>query len=96
MNAAVKLVAVVFVATPLVGFAQDEVKLSCIKDIVFSQEFLANYPKAGAACREVVMRDGAKWARFDANVDNNDLTCLQFGERLPEHTFEFIGTRHGS
>ncbi|MEJ1964941.1 MAG: hypothetical protein WDO56_26760 [Gammaproteobacteria bacterium] len=68
MNAAVKLVAVAFVATPLVGLAQDEVKLSCIKDIVYSQEFLAHYPKAGAACREVLVRDGTKWARFDADV----------------------------
>lgn len=41
---------------------------SCISNIVFSQEFLARYPRAGGACREVKMEKGMKWARFDANV----------------------------
>jgi hypothetical protein len=56
-----------FALAPLVGLA-DEPKLSCIKDVTYSQEFLAKYPKAGAACREVVMKDGQKWIRFDAHV----------------------------
>ena len=67
MNARMSLMLGVLVATPFVAVAQ-EPKLSCIKDIVYSQEFLARYPKAGAACREVVMKDGTKWARFDADV----------------------------
>ncbi len=51
------------------AFGQEEAgRLSCIKDITYSQEFLARYPKAGAACREVVMRDGGKWIRFEADV----------------------------
>ena len=41
---------------------------SCISHITFSQEFLERYPKAGAACREVKVENGEKWARFDANV----------------------------
>jgi hypothetical protein len=41
---------------------------SCISNIVFSQEFLARYPDAGSACREVKVKDGQKWARFDADV----------------------------
>jgi hypothetical protein len=41
---------------------------SCINHIVFSQEFLARYPNAGGACREVKVEDGQKWARFDADV----------------------------
>lgn len=41
---------------------------SCINHIVFSQEFLARYPYAGGACREVKVEDGQKWARFDADV----------------------------
>lgn len=41
---------------------------SCINHITFSQEFLAKYPQAGGACREVKVEDGEKWARFDANV----------------------------
>lgn len=68
MNVAVKLAAVAFVGMPVVGMAQNESGLSCIKDVVYSQEFLARYPNAGAACREVVMKDGQKWARFDADV----------------------------
>ncbi|HEU4624543.1 MAG TPA: hypothetical protein VFS52_07270 [Steroidobacteraceae bacterium] len=41
---------------------------SCLNKIVFSQEFLAKYPNAGKACREVVTKNGKKYARFDANV----------------------------
>lgn len=54
MNAQVKLAAGLVVVMPLIGFADDQPKLSCTKDIVYSQEFLAHYPKAGAAC--------AKWS----------------------------------
>ncbi len=68
MNARMKLAVFALTAIPLVGAAADQPKLSCIKDITFSQEFLERYPKAGAACHEVVMKDGQKWARFDANV----------------------------
>jgi len=65
---AVSLVATVLAATPMIGMAQSQPRLSCVKDVVYSQEFLARYPKAGAACRQVVMKDGQKWVRFDANV----------------------------
>ena len=41
---------------------------SCISNIVFSHEFLARYPNAGGACREVKVENGHKWARFDADV----------------------------
>lgn len=41
---------------------------SCIGNIVFSQDFLARYPNAGGACREVKVENGHKWARFDAHV----------------------------
>jgi hypothetical protein len=68
MKAIVKMILVVLSAAPLVSLAEDAPKLSCIKNITFSQEFLARYPQAGAACREIVMKDGQKWARFDAEV----------------------------
>ena len=68
MNARMSLMLGVLVATPFVAVAADAPTMSCLKDIVYSQEFLARYPKAGAACREVVMKDGTKWARFDADV----------------------------
>jgi hypothetical protein len=41
---------------------------NCISNITFSQEFLARYPQAGGACREVKVENGQKWARFDASV----------------------------
>jgi hypothetical protein len=53
---------------PLVGAAADDAKLSCLKDFTFSQDFLARHPNAGAVCREVVMKNGQKWARFDGRV----------------------------
>jgi hypothetical protein len=68
MKAVLKLSLIVLVGAPLAVLADEAPKLSCIKDITYSQEFLSRYPKAGAACREVVMKDGKKWVRFDADV----------------------------
>jgi hypothetical protein len=34
----------------------------------YSQEFLAKFPNAGAACNEVVKANGQKWVRFNAEV----------------------------
>jgi hypothetical protein len=42
-------------------------KASC-SDIQWSPAFLTDYPKAPAACREVVVRDGVKYAKFDGKV----------------------------
>ena len=67
-----------FALAPLVGVADEPTKLSCIKDVSFSQEFLTKYPKAGAACREVVLKDGQKWVRFSGHVvkvSGNDVTA---------------------
>lgn len=68
MSTHVKLALVALAIAPVVAFADDTPKLSCLTDIVFSQEFLQKYPNAGAACKEVVLKEGKKWARFDANV----------------------------
>jgi hypothetical protein len=67
MNAGAKLAMLVLAVTPAAGLADDQSKLSC-KDVTYSEEFLAHYPKAGAACREVTMKDGEKWVRFEADV----------------------------
>jgi len=73
--------AIVLSVAPLVCLAGEEAgqpQLSCIKDITYSHEFLAKYPKAGAACREVAMKDGTKWVRFEAEVTRikgNQLTA---------------------
>jgi hypothetical protein len=72
MNVRVKLAALVLAVSPLSAVAQDQPpngsKLSCVTGITYSQEFLSRYPRAGAACREVQMRNGEKWVRFDAKV----------------------------
>jgi hypothetical protein len=72
MNVGVKLAGLVLAVSPLAAVAQDqppgEHKLSCVKDVVYSQEFLSRFPRAGAYCREVQMRNGEKWVRFDAQV----------------------------
>ena len=58
----------VLLAVPLTGVAQQQ--LSCVKDIVYSPEFVAKYPRAGSACNEVIVSKGEKWARFNAEVKN--------------------------
>ena len=68
MKARVQWILLALTAMPLVSAAADEPKLSCLKDFTFSQDFLHRHPKAGAACREVMLKDGQKWARFDARV----------------------------
>jgi hypothetical protein len=48
--------------------SKDEPKKDCISNFVFSQDFLSRHPNAGAVCREVVVKDGQKWARFEGRV----------------------------
>ena len=48
--------------------AEGQTSSNCLGNITFSHEFLARYPNAGAACREVKVENGQKWARFDAEV----------------------------
>jgi len=58
--------------------AEGQTSSSCINNFTFSQEFFTRYPNAGAACREVKVENGHKWARFDANVvttGRNQLTA---------------------
>ena len=73
MKTTVKLAAAVLMGIPLAGVAQN---LSCTHDIVYSQQFLAKFPRAGAACNEVVMAGGEKWARFNAEVKKRQGTHL--------------------
>jgi hypothetical protein len=61
------LTVLVLVATPLAGVAAQP-KLNCVNDITYDAKFLQQYRNAPAACREVVIRNGQKWARFEANV----------------------------
>jgi hypothetical protein len=70
MKATAKLVATMFVGIPLAGVAQES-KLTCVNDVTYNQEFLAKFPKAGAACQEVKLTNGQKWIRFNAEVKQN-------------------------
>ena len=77
MRTSVKLAIAVLIEIPLTGVAQEQPKLTCVNDITYSQEFLAKFPNAGAACNEVVMANGQKWVRFNAKVkqvEGNHLT----------------------
>jgi len=94
MGTGTKALILIAATASLPVLAQEETgKLSCIKDITYSQEFLARYPKAGAACREVVMRDGEKWVRFEADVvkvDGNHVTTDfmdTYGNQVARLTF---------
>jgi hypothetical protein len=66
-----KLALALFVGLPVVVLAQDQPKLNCVKDVKYSQEFLAKFPDAGASCQDVKLMQGEKWVRFDAVVRSN-------------------------
>jgi hypothetical protein len=70
MKLPMQLAVAILIGMPLCGLAQSQTQhLSCIKDITFSQEFLAKYPDAPAACQEVVEANGQKWARFNGTTE---------------------------
>lgn len=96
MKIPVKLIIAALTLSPVVATAEDAPKLSCISDFVYSQEFLQRYPNAGAACREVVMKGGEKWARFDANVlgvKGEEVTAtFTSSHDLPLATVTFVAT----
>jgi hypothetical protein len=71
MSTGKKFATIVLSVLPLTCLADtqgEQPKLSCIKDFTFSQEFLARHPRAGAACREVAIKNGTKWVRFEAEI----------------------------
>ncbi len=71
MKTTVKLATAVLIGISLGSVAQGQPKLSCVNDVVYSKEFLAKFPDAGAACQEVQVVRGEKWVRFDAEVKHN-------------------------
>lgn len=52
---------------PMLGFAAESPVELC-SDIKWSADFLKDYPKAPAACRQVVVKNGMKYAQFDGHV----------------------------
>jgi hypothetical protein len=98
---ALKIGLAALAALPLIAYAQGQTKLgegqsssSCLDHIVFSQQFLRRYPRAGAACREVKVEKGQKWARFDADVvrvtGNRVVASFidRYGHRVSSITFD--------
>ena len=55
------------VALPAAAFALEPPKETCA-NIKWNQEFLREYPKAPVACREVVVKNGVKYAMFKGAV----------------------------
>src|SRR5262245_40121740 len=68
MNMRTRLLGLALAAVPFVAGAAEGEKLSCINDVTYSQTFLSQFPNAGAACREVVVKQGEKWIRFTSRV----------------------------
>lgn len=99
MNACVTLIGLSLAITPLVGTAQSQPqsqsqsKLKC-SDVTYNEEFLKHYPRVGAACREVTVKNGEKWVRFDAKiakVDKDQFTADfldDFGHQVEEVVFK--------
>jgi hypothetical protein len=54
-------------ATAAVPTTIDTTTNSC-STILWNPAFLADFPKAAAACREVTVKDGVKYAKFDGKV----------------------------
>jgi hypothetical protein len=61
------LVCVAALGTSMAISADAPVALKC-SDITWNAELLAKYPRTPAACLEVAVRDGKKYARFEAKV----------------------------
>jgi hypothetical protein len=59
-------VGAVLIATPATLAA--DAKAPACNDVTYDAEFLAAYPRAGAACQEVVEANGKRAVRFTATV----------------------------
>ena len=55
------------IALALLVAGPAQAQLTC-DELVFDAEARANYPEVNEACLEVVVRDGANYARFHARV----------------------------
>lgn len=97
-----KTLALSVIAVPAIAFAADAPpilkapKESC-SNIEWSPAFLKEYPKAPAACREVIVKDGIKFATFNGKVSKvgHDFVQVQVSDvaGIPISTIAFqMGT----
>jgi hypothetical protein len=77
--ASAALLGALALSTPAVAADAAKAGPTCF-DVVFDPEFLAAYPRAAAACQEVVMNNGKKTVRFTATVAKvkKDFISLNF------------------
>jgi len=65
--AAVMLACVTALGTSIAVAAEHPAGPTCM-DIKWNAQLLKDFPRAPVACQEIVVRDGKKYARFDAEV----------------------------
>lgn len=96
-----KTLALSVIAVPAIAFAVDAPIVKAPKelcsDIEWSPAFLKEYPKAPAACREVIVKDGIKFATFNGKVSRvgHDFVQVEISDTadIPISTIAFqIGT----
>jgi hypothetical protein len=66
----------VAIVVPNIAIALDSPKETC-SNIQWSADFLKDYPKAPAACREITVNNGVKYAKFDGKVSKTGSTLVQ-------------------
>jgi hypothetical protein len=66
------------------GLADPQVAAASCAEVNWNADFLVAYPRAAEACHEVVISEGVRWARFEADLQssNRDGTVtLDFKDR---------------
>lgn len=71
-----KAILILVLALPAAALALDAPKEKC-SNIQWDPVFLKQYPKAPVACREVTVKDGIKYAKFDGKVAKVDSHAVQ-------------------
>jgi hypothetical protein len=66
----------VAIVAPTLAMALDPPKETC-SNIQWSPDFLKEYPKAPVACREITVKDGVKYAKFNGKVSKTGSQLVQ-------------------
>ena len=72
----IKALILAAIVLPSMALALDPPKETC-SNIQWSPEFLKEYPKAPVACREITIKDGVKYAKFNGKVSKTDNKMVQ-------------------
>jgi hypothetical protein len=65
------------------GLAEPRVQSATCSDVEWAQDLLEQYPRIAEGCQEVVVSEGVKWARFDAEFvrRSRDGVTMDFKDR---------------